>query len=119
MFVVSAAAAGSALGALLGAIGALIPEGVRWACVTLLTLSASYVGARELLGRQFLPWQRNRETPRVWLDQSSMWWAAKNGAALGVGVTSRVGFWVFYVVPLGVVFIGEQVWGPRFMVCMP
>lgn len=35
-----------------------------------------------------------------------MRWAARNGWTLGIGATSRIGFWLWYVIPLGALLLG-------------
>ena len=44
--------------------------------------------------------QRNAETPREWVDRPAWQWAVWNGAALGSGVWTRIGFPIWYVLPL-------------------
>jgi hypothetical protein len=40
-----------------------------------------------------------------------MGWAIRNGLALGFGATSRIGFWLWYVVPLGAFLVGDPIFG--------
>ena len=40
-----------------------------------------------------------------------MGWAIRNGLALGFGATSRIGFWLWYVVPLGAFLVGDSIFG--------
>ena len=51
--------------------------------------------------------QCNRETPQRWLDKGPLLWAIINGLALGCGVTTRIGFWLWYAVPLGAFLVGR------------
>jgi hypothetical protein len=34
-------------------------------------------------------------------------WATQNGLALGFGATSRIGFWLWYAIPLGAFLVGD------------
>lgn len=51
--------------------------------------------------------QIDRETPRDWVEEHAVYWAMKNGFFLGIGFTSRVGFWLWYIVPLSTLLIGD------------
>lgn len=55
--------------------------------------------------------QRDVETPQVLLHRGPLWWAMGNGALLGLAVTSRIGFWLWYVVPIGCLVSGSPVTG--------
>lgn len=35
----------------------------------------------------------------------------RNGAALGIGATSRVGFWLWYLIPVGALLVGSPIFG--------
>lgn len=96
-----------AAGALLGAVGQVVPQTVRLACITLLAICAIGVGGFELGVRSFRPAQCNRETAQSWMQLGALRWATANGAALGVGVTSRIGFWLWYVIPVGALLSGK------------
>jgi hypothetical protein len=74
---------------------------------TLLAVVAGVVGAVELSGRRIMVLQCDRETPRRWVDRGAVRWAVKTGMALGVGGTTRIGFWLWFVVPLGVFLVGD------------
>jgi hypothetical protein len=69
------------------------------------------VGVLELLGRRTRPPQLDCETPRDWLRKGPLRWAIRNGLALGFGATSRIGFFLWYVVPLGALLSGCPVLG--------
>jgi hypothetical protein len=55
--------------------------------------------------------QRDVETPQALLSRGPLQWAVGNGALLGLGVASRIGFWAWYVLPLGVFALGGPVLG--------
>jgi hypothetical protein len=69
------------------------------------------VGILELCGRRVAPPQLDCETPRGWLRKGPLLWAVQNGLALGFGATSRIGFLVWYAVPLGALLSGEPILG--------
>jgi hypothetical protein len=55
--------------------------------------------------------QRDVETPQALLSAGPLVWAAGNGGLLGLGIASRIGFWVWYVLPLGVFALAQPVLG--------
>jgi hypothetical protein len=111
VYVASGAAAAAIVGAALGAIGNLLDVDARAGIATLLALAALAVGTAEASGRHARPWQLDRETPQQWLHAGPIQWAARNGAALGIGATTRIGFWSWYVIPAVAVLAGEPGFG--------
>lgn len=73
---------------------------------SLLGLAAMVIGASELAGPVPLP-QCNRETPQPWMDHGPLRWAIRNGLTLGCGATTRLGFWLWYVIPTGALLSGD------------
>jgi hypothetical protein len=53
------------------------------------------------------PWQLERETNVNWLLYEDWRTAAYNAITLGLGFASRIGFWVFFLVPLGAFVAGD------------
>jgi hypothetical protein len=100
-FNLAAAAAGFALGSALGALGGLVSTGGRSRALLIAGAAAVVIVALELRGHRLGPPQRDRETPQRWLHHGSLAWSARNGVALGAAVTSRIGFWLWYAVPVG------------------
>lgn len=95
----ASALGGILAGAGLGWVGSLVSYEARIIFATLLGLLAIFIGIAELSGKRlFLP-QFDRETPRTWVDEGAFQWAFKNGFFLGIGATSRIGFWLWFVVP--------------------
>jgi len=88
--------AGAAVGLALGVFGMLVPPGLRAAILTVLAALVVLLG---LSGRVPLL-QANRETDQRLLEAGPIRWAIANGAMLGAGAASRIGFWVWYFVPL-------------------
>jgi len=93
--------AGALAGGLIGLAGSLLGADLRAALATVLGMVAIAIGLLELTGRRLPIPQADRETPFAWLDISALFWSVRNGAALGFGARSRLGFWLWYVVPLG------------------
>jgi hypothetical protein len=98
----SAVAASLVVGGALGLAGAVLDPVTRWAFAGLAALSV-LCGA---WSRAF-PWQLNRETDRRWLEYENWRTAAFNGFALGLGFTTRIGFWLFYLVPLSAFLVAS------------
>lgn len=87
--------ASSSVGMLLGWVGEQVGLLARVAW-TLTLLAAVVVGASFSLR---LP-QIDRETSQVLLHLGPGWWALINGGLLGLGFTSRIGFWGWYLLPI-------------------
>jgi hypothetical protein len=96
--------------ALVGVAGASIAGAVAGAVVALLGLAAPSsrsivvtVGAFLLavlpVARVPLP-QRDAETPQSLLSRGPIAWSALNGGLLGLALTNRLGFWLWYMIPL-------------------
>ena len=100
--VVTAAAAGFVL----GAFGSQLDGALRAA---LACLAAVAVVTAAL--RQERPWQLNRDTALSSLRFHDWRTAALNGAELGAGFPTRVGFWLWYAIPLGAFAAGQPVMG--------
>jgi hypothetical protein len=58
------------------------------------------------------PWpQLDRETEQSLLHRGPIVWALANGGQLGLGFTSRIGFWSWYLVPVGAFLIADPAFG--------
>ena len=84
-----------------------MPLESRIALAAVLAVVAALAGAAELAGRKVRVLQFDCETPRRWVDQGAFRWAVKTGATLGVGGTTRIGFWLWFAVPLGAFLVGD------------
>jgi hypothetical protein len=111
VYSLSSALAGLVTGAVLGAVGSLLPLDLRLAAGSILAVAAIAVGGLELLGRRIQPLQFDCETPQRWVHKGPLKWATRNGLTLGFGATSRIGFWLWYVIPLGAFLVGDPVVG--------
>jgi len=103
--------AGVVLGGLLGALGSVIPGDARVVVATVLAVPAAIVAVIELRGRRIAPLQCDQETPQRWLLLGPLRWAAVNGAVLGAGFTTRIGFALFYLVPAAALLVGNALVG--------
>lgn len=110
-YVAASAVAGTMAGGLLGAVGNLLPQDTRLAITSILAITAVGIGIVELVSPRIRPPQFDRETPQRWLLKGPVSWSIRNGSALGIGATSRIGFWMWYVVPLGSLLSGQALLG--------
>ena len=111
VYSLSSAAAGLVTGAVLGAVGSLLALDFRLAIGSILAVAAIAVGTLEFFGRRVQPPQFDCETPQRWVHRGPLRWAIRNGLTLGFGATSRIGFWLWYVVPLGAFLVGDSKFG--------
>ena len=111
VYSLSSAVAGLVTGAVLGAVGSLLPLDLRLAIGSILAVVAIAVGGLEFLGHRVQPPQFDCETPQRWVHRGPLRWAIRNGLTLGFGATSRIGFWLWYVVPLGAFLVGDSKFG--------
>ena len=111
VYSLSSAVAGLVTGAVLGAVGSLLPLDARLAIGSILAVVAIGVGGLEFFGRRVQPPQFDCETPQRWMHRGPLRWAIRNGLTLGFGATSRIGFWLWYVIPLGAFLVGDSIFG--------
>ena len=111
MFAIAAGGSAVLTGALLGLTGGLLPLQARVSSATVLSLIAMALGTWELIVGRLNPLQCNRETPQQWIRKGPYHWALRNGIALGIGITTRIGFWIWYVVPVSAFLIGRPLEG--------
>lgn len=65
------------------------------------------LGFRLLGGKKVSLFQRDAETPKTWAGARPFSWAVRNGVALGSGWYSRIGFHIWYAVPLACLALGS------------
>lgn len=109
-YVLAAGAAGSAAGASLGSLGSAIGVGVVDRITLVLAafgIAAGMTGVRPVRP----PPQLDRETPARWLAYGPTAWGMLNGASLGLGAFSRIGWWLWYAVPTGAFISRDAVVG--------
>lgn len=108
---VASLVAGALAGAVLGLVGGFLPPTVRMATATVCGAAGLILGGIEVAGYRLTPLQRDCETPQSWLRMGALLWAVRNGATLGIGATSRIGFWLWYAVPVGALLVADPLWG--------
>jgi hypothetical protein len=91
----TAAAAGAAVFAVIAAVGAAFPSASRGLFAAAASLALIVAAARASR-----PWQRDAETPMDWLEREGLTVAVRNGLALGAGFLTRLGFWMWWVLPV-------------------
>jgi hypothetical protein len=96
----AATVGGAAAGAALGLLGGMLAAPARAAAAVALAALAVLVVLLRMAGVRVPVLQRDRETPQRWMHAGPLGWATRNGLALGIGATSRIGFWLWYVVPV-------------------
>jgi uncharacterized membrane protein (Fun14 family) len=112
VFGVGGVAAGIACGGVLGWLGGwALAADERVGLAVIAASVAVVLGVVELAGRRVPLPQWNRETPQEWMDRGAFTGAFLNGAALGSGFATRIGFWLWYAVPVAALLSGSVVLG--------
>lgn len=110
-YVLSATLSGAITGGGLALVGQALGRDGRAVVAAAGAAGAIVVGGSELAGvRVPLP-QLDRETPPPWTVRHALAWAIRNGALLGTGAWSRIGFWLWFVVPVGALISGDAIRG--------
>lgn len=110
-YVASSSAAGVLIGFLLAYVGRGLPQPAR--AVTGVIASSALVTVAILLEAGVavpLP-QRDQETPQRWVSLGGLCWGLLNGFSLGLGFTTRIGVWLWYALPVGVLVLGRPALG--------
>lgn len=106
---VGAAIAGVALGAILGFLGSGLSSSARLGLVALVGFVAIAAGIVALPPFEMSPPQLDRETDQRWMNRGAWRGAVLNGLALGAGFTTRIGFWLWYLIPVAA-FLSGSAW---------
>lgn len=108
VFTAASALTGTALGACLGLLGSLaLSTPHREAVGLVLAAIAASVGVYELaVGRVPLV-QRNCEVPQRLMQRGPFFGTARYGVSLGAGFASRIGFALWYIVPVSSFLVGD------------
>ena len=117
VFAVSATTAGIVSGAVLGAVGLLLETDVRRAIGLAAGAVAAAVASIQLVGLRLPVPQRNCETGQLWMNTGALTSAALNGASMGTGFVTRIGYWLWYVVPLAAILSGSPAYGAIIFGC--
>jgi hypothetical protein len=111
VYVMAGTTSGATAGAMLGLAGGQLTSSTRAAIATLLGIVAVVVATLEVLGHRVPLVQRDTETPHGWLAAGPLLWALRNGWSLGLGAGSRLGFSLWYVIPVGAFLSGRPLVG--------
>lgn len=107
-FMTGAVLAGAVIGYSLGWFGSMIPLGSRAALGAALALAGIFIGACDVIGRcRVGVFQLNRETNQRWLARHRVRGAFATGIVIGAGFATRVGFWLWYVIPVGCLLLAR------------
>ena len=90
-----------------GAISDQLPATIRIAIGTVLSAGLLIIGCMPKVPVL----QFRRETGQNMLGWGPRCWAAANGSLLGIAVVSRIGFWLWYLVPVGCFVVGSPIHG--------
>jgi hypothetical protein len=107
MLVVGGTVSGSVAGVIVGLVGGWMSHPTTRAVAVAFGLLALAAGSVEAFGRRVWFPQLWKETNRETLTGSVQLWALKNGLTLGVGIASRIGYALWYVVPFSALLIGD------------
>lgn len=109
-FVAGAAGAGVATGYALGWIGSMAAAPTRAAFGAAFGLAAAAIGASDVLGRRRLRvLQLDRETNQQWVRHQPVRGAFATGAVIGAGFATRIGFWLWYAIPVSCLLLANPV----------
>jgi hypothetical protein len=112
VFSASSLLAGASVGAAIGFLGSALAADARIGISSAFAAALVVAGALELLPGGFRPLECRRETPKDWVYRGRPTrWAIMNGLALGCGAFSRLGFSLWYIVPLACFFSGSVLLG--------
>lgn len=111
IFTASALVSSLAAGATLGLAGSLLAGQTRSTLVFVLAPLGLLLAAVDMLASGLPVLQVDRETRRSPASTGTARAAWGNGIALGLGATSRIGFWLWYVVPVAAFLSGDPLVG--------
>lgn len=92
---------------MLGWVGSITPGAARAGASVVLLVILVAAGVVSISGRRVPLLQVDRETNQSWLHLGAVGWPVVNGLALGAGFLSRIGFLLWYLLPILCFAIGE------------
>jgi hypothetical protein len=95
------------VGALLGVLGSMLSASVRITGASLAALTLAVLATWHIYGTEAPMLERDCETAQRWMELGPVRWAVLNGAALGIGFVSRIGFVSWYAVPVACLAVAE------------
>lgn len=105
--IVAATMTAATTGAALAWASRFIPIHIRMLLLVIFAVCGALGVLVELtVNVKILP-QRDRETKQKLLSHGPHLWAVENGALLGIGFVSRLGTWLWLVLPVGVILSGD------------
>ncbi len=107
VYVFAGTAAAAIAGAALALAGSLLTVEARTVIASVAALAALFLGSAGLLQFRIPLIQVDRETRYGWLHGSPLSWALRNGAAIGFGAGTRLGVWLWYLIPIGAMVSGN------------
>jgi hypothetical protein len=111
LYVGAGAVGGALAGGALGWLGSLLEAGTRLAAITAAGVAGLVLAVAALRGRWRPVLQCDIETPQRWVFQGAPAWSLKNGLALGFGMFTRLGFVLWYAIPVGALCAGGWIAG--------
>ncbi len=106
-YVLSPTGVGLVVGTLLGVAGSLMPLTLRTPAIMIASVAGTVLGASGLVGHPVPLVQIDRETPASWVDRGPYFWAVTMAGLLGWGASTRLGFWLWYVIPPASILCGS------------
>jgi hypothetical protein len=107
VFAAFSTASAMLVGATLALLGTLLPRTNLPEAAVVLALLGFVLGLLELTPAKIRPPQIGHETAQRWMNIGALSGSAMNGAALGAGFMTRIGYWAWYVLPAGVLLMGR------------
>jgi hypothetical protein len=111
IYIGSGVVTGCLVGVGIGLCGGRLAAGTRAELAAVLAVLGVALASVGLCGFNLRPLQFDRETPYGWLGPGPIVWAVRNGSAIGLGAFTRIGFWLWYVVPCGALISGSTFLG--------
>ena len=111
VYVTAGTLSAAAVGAGLGVVGGALGPSTRAEVAAALAVVGLVFAALGLGGRPLRPLQFDRETPYAWLAPGPVSWSIRNGSAIGIGAFTRLGYWLWYAVPLGALLSASPLLG--------
>ena len=116
LYTLGGALGGGVGGLLFAVLGVLAGADARTTFGIALVAGALAFAVWEAGGRRARLLQLDQETPQRWLHLGPNRWALRNGVSLGFAATTRIGFPLWYVLPItsfvaGNLWFGPLLWG--------
>jgi hypothetical protein len=107
VFAAFSTASATLVGATVALVGTMLPRANLSEAAVVLALLGIVLGLLELTPAKIRPPQIGHETAQRWMNMGALRGSAMNGAALGAGFVTRIGYWAWYVLPAGALLMGR------------